>query len=256
MRPVSCLAVLFTAVLAAVARLGAVRRSFPGRYRCRWRAPSAAAGWLTAATQIDRRLFVAGTFTRLSPPTGSAVVVDLAGHYIPGAFPLFRRDRARDRRRQRRRMAGAWATSSASTAALSPASRASRPTGRWTSATASSPTARSRKVALAHGRIYLVGDFTDRQRRRAPRTGGARRRRPAASRGGAPASTRAAACGSCRSRRWASTSPAARIPVICGDSTRRPVACSSIDRASCRRSRHRRRSSTSVASGSSARCGR
>ena len=46
-------------------------------------------GYFRAGTQIGRRLFVTGSFSRVSPPTGSAVVVDPQGTHIPGVFPRF-----------------------------------------------------------------------------------------------------------------------------------------------------------------------
>jgi len=41
------------------------------------------------ATPIGRRLFIGGFFSRVSVPTGGAVVVDTAGTYVPGSFPRF-----------------------------------------------------------------------------------------------------------------------------------------------------------------------
>jgi hypothetical protein len=46
-------------------------------------------GSINAATQIGRRLFVAGSFGRVSAPTGSAIVVDVGGAQVLGAFPSF-----------------------------------------------------------------------------------------------------------------------------------------------------------------------
>ena len=46
-------------------------------------------GGFTAATQIGRRLFLAGPFTRLAEPTGGAVVTTVLGTRVPGAFPFF-----------------------------------------------------------------------------------------------------------------------------------------------------------------------
>ncbi|MGE3889599.1 MAG: hypothetical protein AB7H81_24495 [Vicinamibacterales bacterium] len=45
--------------------------------------------FVSGAAQIGRRLFIGGYFTRVSLPTGGAVVVDTAGVYVPGAFPRF-----------------------------------------------------------------------------------------------------------------------------------------------------------------------
>jgi hypothetical protein len=158
MRPVSCLAVLFTAVLTAApawAQFAELPKSLP--------VPVASAfgggGWFTAATQIGRRLFVGGNFTRLSPPTGSAVVVDLQGHYIAGAFPLVAgtvHDIVADN-------AGGWLVAGAFVsvnghpfagfARVAP----DRTLDARYRVAADGPI---RKVAVAHGRIYLVGDFT------------------------------------------------------------------------------------------------
>ncbi|MGE3889598.1 MAG: hypothetical protein AB7H81_24490, partial [Vicinamibacterales bacterium] len=41
----------------------------------------------TSSVQIGRRLFVSGGFNRLSTPTGNAVIVNAAGAHVPGAFP-------------------------------------------------------------------------------------------------------------------------------------------------------------------------
>ncbi|MCC7123499.1 MAG: hypothetical protein IT178_01520, partial [Acidobacteria bacterium] len=47
-------------------------------------------GYIRSAVQIGNRLFVAGLFTRLSEPTGGAVVVNTTdGAPMPGAFPVF-----------------------------------------------------------------------------------------------------------------------------------------------------------------------
>jgi hypothetical protein len=160
MRAVSCLAVVLVAVLTvptASAQYAEVPRPLP--------VPSASIfggsspGWFTAATQIDRRLFVAGTFTRLSPPTGSAVVVDLAGHYIPGAFPYF----AGTVTQIVADSAGGWLVVGDFVSVNG------RPIARF-ARVAPDRTVDERyrvvadgaiaKVALAHGRIYLAGDFT------------------------------------------------------------------------------------------------
>ena len=116
-------------------------------------------GWFTAATQIDRRLFVAGAFSRLSPPTGSAVVVNLVGHYIPGAFPYFAGT-----------VTGIVADSAGGWLVVGDfVSVNGRPIARF-ARVAPDRTVDERyrvvadgaiaKVALAHGRIYLAGDFT------------------------------------------------------------------------------------------------
>jgi hypothetical protein len=116
-------------------------------------------GWFTTATQIGRRLFLAGTFTALSPPTGSAVVVDLAGHYIPGAFPHF----AGTVSQLIPDGAGGWLVVGdfVSVAGL-PIARFARVAPDRTVDLRYRIVADGavRKVALAHGRIYLAGDFT------------------------------------------------------------------------------------------------
>ena len=45
-------------------------------------------GGVFASTQIGRRLFVSGYFAQVSPPTGGAVVVDASGTPILSAFPF------------------------------------------------------------------------------------------------------------------------------------------------------------------------
>lgn len=44
-------------------------------------------GPIDSAVQLGRRLFVGGPFSRLSPPTGNAVIVNASGAHVPGAFP-------------------------------------------------------------------------------------------------------------------------------------------------------------------------
>ena len=52
------------------------------------------------------RLFVSGDFGEVSPPTGSAIVVDVSGAQVSGAFPLFDGTVPRDRRGRARRVGG------------------------------------------------------------------------------------------------------------------------------------------------------
>ncbi len=117
------------------------------------------AGWFTAATQIGRRLFVAGAFTKLATPTGGAVVVDFSGRYLPGAFPHF----AGTVHQIVGDSVGGWLVAGdfvsvngrpiAGFARVAP----DRTVDERYRVVADGPI---RKVALAHGRIYLVGDFT------------------------------------------------------------------------------------------------
>ncbi|MGE0360092.1 MAG: hypothetical protein AB7H93_03955 [Vicinamibacterales bacterium] len=125
--------------------------------------PSSAAfsgpGRFTAAAQIGRRLFVAGPFTRLSPPTGSAVVVDLAGQYVPGAFPYF----SGDVRQIVPDGVGGWLVAGefVSVNGLPIAGFARVAPNRTVDARYRVvANGAIRKVAIAHGRIYLAGDFT------------------------------------------------------------------------------------------------
>lgn len=116
-------------------------------------------GFITAATQIGRRLFVAGAFDRVSPPTGSAIVVDAGGTQVPGAFPSFDgtvHEIVADG-------LGGWVVvgafqkvngqSRASFARVQP-DRTVDPRYRITNDGA------IRHVRIAHGRVYLLGDFT------------------------------------------------------------------------------------------------
>jgi hypothetical protein len=116
-------------------------------------------GWLTAATQIGRRLFLAGNFTRLAPPTGSAVVVDLAGHYLPDAFPHF----AGTVSQIIADGGGGWlAVGEFVSVDGLPIARFARVAPDRTVDPRYKVAADGvvRKVAIAHGRIYLAGDFT------------------------------------------------------------------------------------------------
>jgi hypothetical protein len=115
--------------------------------------------WYTAAVQIGRRLFVAGPFTRLSPPTGSAVVVDLAGQHVPGAFPYF----SGEVRQIVPDGAGGWLVVGdfVSVSGLPIAGFARVAPNRSVDLRYRVvANGAIRKVAIAHGRIYLAGDFT------------------------------------------------------------------------------------------------
>jgi hypothetical protein len=72
---------------AAVAQYAEVPRPLPAPVSTFFGRTSA--GWFTAATQIGRRLFVAGQFTGLAEPIGGAVVTTVLGAAVPGAFPFF-----------------------------------------------------------------------------------------------------------------------------------------------------------------------
>jgi len=117
---------------------------------------------ITAATQIGRRLFVAGAFRWIGLPSegGGAVLLDATGAIVPGALPVFDggvRDIAEDGH-------GGWVFVGAF-----------RQVGghRFTSLVhvrgdgQVDPRYRIdidgpiRRVKIAHGRIYLLGDFTE-----------------------------------------------------------------------------------------------
>ncbi|MCC7176864.1 MAG: PQQ-binding-like beta-propeller repeat protein [Acidobacteria bacterium] len=116
-------------------------------------------GYVGRAAQIGRRLFIAGSFNHVSAPTGGAVVVDEAGKLVPGRFPRFDgtvnaivADGL-----------GGWVVVGGFTrvdgqpqayfARVGP-DRSVDPRYRIT---ANGPI---RQVAIAHGRVYLLGDFT------------------------------------------------------------------------------------------------
>jgi hypothetical protein len=116
-------------------------------------------GWFTSAVQIGRRLFVAGPFARLSAPTGSAVVVDATGRVVANGFPRFSgavRQIVPDN-------AGGWLVVgdfvSVNGEAIAGFARVTpnRTVDARYRVVANGPV---RKVALAHGRIYLAGEFT------------------------------------------------------------------------------------------------
>ena len=117
------------------------------------------AGAYTAAVQIGRRLIVAGTFNALATPTGSAVVVDPSGHYVPGAFPTFSgavTQIVADN-------VGGWLVAGDFTSVDGqPTARLVRvaPDRRVDGRYRVFADAAIRRVAIAHGRIYLAGAFT------------------------------------------------------------------------------------------------
>jgi hypothetical protein len=120
--------------------------------------PAVTDGRVLAATQIGRRLFIGGAFTRVSPPTGGAVVVNAGGAHLPGLFPRFEGPVTQI-------LAdgfGGWFVVGAFThvngepfahfARVAP----DRTLDRRYRIAADGVV---RRVAFAHGRIYLVGDF-------------------------------------------------------------------------------------------------
>ncbi len=72
------LAVLLLAASTAHAQYAETPRRLP-----------VANGGIYSAAQIGNRLFIAGIFSRVSDPTGSAILVDHAGALVTGAFPTF-----------------------------------------------------------------------------------------------------------------------------------------------------------------------
>ena len=123
------------------------------------RALAAVDGFINAATQIGRRLFVAGPFGRVSAPTGRAIVVDVGGTQVPGAFPSFDgtvHEIVADG-------FGGWVVVGAfdnvngqpypSFARVQP-DRTVDPRYRITT------DGSIRHVRIAHGRVYLLGDFS------------------------------------------------------------------------------------------------
>jgi hypothetical protein len=116
-------------------------------------------GSVGGVAQIGRRLFIAGGFAHVSAPTGGAVVVDAAGAHIPAGFPRFEgavRAIVPDG-------LGGWVVAGGFTrvngqphaglARVRP-DRTVDPRYRVTT------DGTIQKVAIAHGRIYLVGNFT------------------------------------------------------------------------------------------------
>jgi outer membrane protein assembly factor BamB len=117
-------------------------------------------GFSRSAVQIGRRLFVAGLFAHVSPPTGTAVVVDASGAHVPSAFPAFAGGPVNAIVPDG---LGGWVVAGGFTSA------AGRPQAAFARVrpdrtidpryrvTADGPI---RRVAIAHGRVYLVGDFS------------------------------------------------------------------------------------------------
>ncbi|MCC7031340.1 MAG: hypothetical protein IT179_00730 [Acidobacteria bacterium] len=111
------------------------------------------------AAQVGRRLFIGGFFSRVSPPTGGAVVVDTAGAHVPGAFPRFDgpvETIVPDG-------LGGWVVVGGFTRVAGQLQaglarvRPDRTVDPRYRLTTDGPI---REVAIAHGRIYLAGSFT------------------------------------------------------------------------------------------------
>ncbi len=116
-------------------------------------------GYIDSAAQIGNRLFVAGRFSRLGPPTGGAVVVDPAGALVPGAFPVFTGivyQIVPDG------LGGYLVVGDFTSAGGHPHARFARVQPDRTIDPGYRVTADGaiRIAVIAHGRIYLVGDFT------------------------------------------------------------------------------------------------
>ena len=117
-------------------------------------------GVVSTATQIGRRLFVAGHFGQVGPPTGGAVVVDAGGTPQLGAFPFIDgsvNEIVADG-------LGGWVVVGgfrqvsgqpfSSFARIRP-DRTADPRYRIT---VDGPI---RRIRIAHGRVYLIGDFSE-----------------------------------------------------------------------------------------------
>ncbi len=109
--------------------------------------------------QIGRRLFIAGSFQRISAPSGTAVVVDPAGNHVPGAFPKV----AGSVYHVINDTLGGWLlVGDFTSVGGQPVARFARvaPDRTVDARYRVSANGVIRFVALAHGRIYLAGDFT------------------------------------------------------------------------------------------------
>lgn len=114
---------------------------------------------IRTATQIGRRLFIGGRFTDLGTPTGGAAVVDTLGVLQPQAFPVFGGEVSQIAPDG----VGGWFLAGSFT------SVGGRPiVGFARVASDRSVDERFRlvlngairRLAVAHGKVYLVGDFT------------------------------------------------------------------------------------------------
>lgn len=120
---------------------------------------AALAGSSAGAVQVGRRLFVAGAFSHVGPPTGSAIVVDASATVIPGGFPVFDgtvHEIIPDGY-------GGWVVVGGFTNVNGePYARFARirPDRTVDPRYRISIDGPIRRARLAHGRVYLVGDFT------------------------------------------------------------------------------------------------
>lgn len=120
---------------------------------------SSSPGAFSAATQIGRRLFVAGSFDQLADASEGAIVVDPVGQLVAGAFPQFQglvTQIVADG-------TGGWFVVGEFTQV------GGRPTSGFARVTPSRTIddqfrvvadGQITKVAVGHGRVYLVGEFS------------------------------------------------------------------------------------------------
>lgn len=117
-------------------------------------------GLVESAAQIGNRLFIAGRFSRLSPPTGNAVVVDAVdGAPVLGAFPVFT---GVVHRIVPDGLGGYFVAGDFTSAGGQPFARFARvrPDRTIDPNYRLAANGSIRLVAIAHGRIYIGGDFT------------------------------------------------------------------------------------------------
>jgi hypothetical protein len=114
---------------------------------------------IRAATQIGRRLFIGGRFTDLGAPTGGAAVVDTLGVLRPEAFPVVGGEVSQVANDG----IGGWFLAGTFT------SVAGRPIAGFARVAPDRAVDERfrlvlngaiRRFAVAHGRVYLIGDFT------------------------------------------------------------------------------------------------
>ncbi len=114
---------------------------------------------IRAATQIGRRLFIGGRFTDLGTPTGGAAVVDTLGVLRPQAFPVVGGEVSQIAADG----VGGWFLSGTFT------SVGGRPIAGFARVAPDRSVDERfrlvlnggiRRLAVAHGRVYLIGDFT------------------------------------------------------------------------------------------------
>ncbi|MEZ5294052.1 MAG: PQQ-binding-like beta-propeller repeat protein [Vicinamibacterales bacterium] len=111
------------------------------------------------AVQIGRRLFIGGGFSRLSDPTGNAVVTDVFGRHLPGRFP---RVEGPVHHIVADGTGGWFLVGDFTHVDGQPIARFARVTATRTVDPQFRVSADGviRLVALAHGRVYLAGDFS------------------------------------------------------------------------------------------------